>query len=122
MNSSLIFDSPNEIRTKRYESAVNRPVYSQGFQPVLFSEKDYSCKEVPIYYQDEQEVRVTVGSILSMLLIQLIPFLGIFMAVKWSLTKDNNYVRRTVSRALLVFYAVLAVVISLGYLVAGATL
>ncbi|MEG1426771.1 MAG: hypothetical protein RSC76_03695 [Oscillospiraceae bacterium] len=115
MNSSLFYDNPKEAKIPGYQSAVDKPISIQGAQPVSMNAQEYHDTETPLYYQDEEEIKMTVGSCLQMLLVQLIPIVGVVMLVRWACSKDNNYVRRVFSRAFLVFYGILGTVGTLAY-------
>lgn len=119
MNYSRMYDGPKEAKIPGYESSVEKPIYMQGAQPVSINERDFSQHEIPIYYQEEEEVKATVGSCLAVLLLQLVPIVGQLMLFGWAFSKDNNYVRRILSRALLAFYAIAGSVAGLAFLAAN---
>jgi hypothetical protein len=105
MNYSEVYDGK---RIKDYDSGVERPIETQGFQPLVFDSNYTPEKEVPVYYQDTETM--SFGQCFAMLLSQFIPVVGIVLLFYWGFSQGDVTPKKILARAMLACYAVAAVV------------
>lgn len=105
----------NEImgtpKAKKYESYIEMPTLTQGFQPLSPEDMNESPKEIPVYYEDEQSALFTLKQCVGLFLVQLLPVIGIVMDFIWAFDKTDSSPKKTVARGLLIVYGIVTVLL-----------
>lgn len=111
MNYAEYYDGK---KIKTVESTSVCSAETQGFLPIVLDLSAKKEKEIPVYYENTEVVSFFEYFLIFAL--QLIPVVGLGFILYLAFSKGENSPKRTMARAMLATYALLAVVVAFALL------